>query len=81
MKHEFSASDEWQKNYLDRGKKETDKRLNYITRMNVKCKYCGHTVFPTKDRVICTYCGRWAYRNAKAEFKYKVIENMRGKKK
>ena len=44
---------------------------NYV----VKCK-CSHTILFTgvKDRLLCTYCGRYVYRDKKTEMKYKLKE-------
>ena len=79
-KIEFSSSDAWENNnYLDTNTLE--QRLTYISKLSVKCKHCGHTVFPKKERTICTYCGRWVYRTEKIEFKYKTLENIKNSKK
>lgn len=39
----------------------------------VKCK-CGHslTMPPGYDKILCTWCGNYAFRNKKAEFDYKM---------
>ncbi len=59
------------KNKLDK------KRLEHFTKQSVKCK-CGHTVFlNTHERLICTFCGHWVYKNDKIEFKYKMLENIK----
>lgn len=50
------------------------KKEDKLSELNVKCKNCGHTVFPTRDRIICSYCGNWVYKNDKIEFKYKLKE-------
>lgn len=50
-----------------------DKIANYT----IKCK-CGHSViFPNKeDRIICSWCGHYVYKNDKAKFKYKLKEEI-----
>lgn len=59
-------------------KKDRDfKRLQRYTKESVKCKNCGHTILPGKDRGICTWCGHWCYKNDKIEFKYKMLENIK----
>ena len=59
-------------------KNKLDKlRLERITKQSIKCKFCGHTILPGKDRGICTHCGHWCYKNEKVEFRYKLLENMK----
>ena len=73
MRNDFKSSDKWENNfYLDSNWKALDGRMNNLSRLNIKCKNCGHTIFPTKDRLICSHCGKWVYRNEKIEFKYKL---------
>lgn len=47
------------------------KRLECYLQNTIKCS-CGHSVFiPTNlDRLLCTWCGHWVYRNDKIKFKY-----------
>lgn len=44
----------------------------------VKCK-CSHTILFTgiKDRLCCSHCGRYVYRDKKAEIKYKLKEYLK----
>ena len=61
-----------------RKKKDKDfKRLEAYTRASIKCKRCGHTILPTKERELCTYCGYYVYKDAKTEFKYKMLEKSK----
>lgn len=53
------------------------KNHDKLSKLNVKCKNCGHTVFPARDRIICSYCGNWVYKNDKIEFKYKFKEILK----
>lgn len=64
---------------LDNSWKINSKRWTRITKASIKCKTCGHTIIPTRDRGICTYCGHWVYKNDKIEFRYKVLENLKMK--
>lgn len=42
----------------------------------VRCK-CGHRVLiVTKDRMICSWCGKYVYKTPKLEFEYKLKEYM-----
>lgn len=59
---------------VDYNWRSTLARQSKLNQMNVKCKYCGHTMFPVKDRTLCTHCGRWIYKNDKIEFAYKLKE-------
>ena len=57
--------------------KELSRILNDITKSRIKCE-CGHSVlFPQKaDRVICSWCGKYVYKNEQVEFKYKMKEKL-----
>ena len=54
--------------------KEADKFQDYM----IKCK-CSHTVMITsaKDRVICSHCGYYVYKDKKTEMKYKLKELLK----
>lgn len=54
--------------------KEYDILQDYM----VKCK-CSHTILFTgvKDRLCCSYCGRWVYKNKLSEIKYKMKEYLK----
>lgn len=49
--------------------REHDKFQDYM----IKCK-CGHSIlfFAHKDRIICTNCRNYVYKNKKVEMKYKL---------
>ena len=57
--------------------KELDKLYNRLQDHKVKCT-CSHTLnLPYKnDRVCCTHCGHWVYKDEKTEFKYKMREML-----
>lgn len=47
-----------------------------------QCEYCGHKMIVAKaDRVICSWCGHYIYKNDGIEFKYKVKEMIRNARK
>ena len=54
---------------------EHDKIQEYM----VKCK-CSHTLLFTgiKDRLLCSHCGHYVYKDKKTEMKYKIKEKLRG---
>lgn len=65
------------RNYLDYGNKINKKRSEVMREMSVYCKNCGHTVLvANKDRVLCTHCGYWVYKNDMIEFRYKLREQI-----
>lgn len=51
------------------------KRFQSLEKSRFYC-YCGHsvTINPPKDRVICTHCGHWVYRDKQKYF----TERMKG---
>lgn len=66
-------------NYLSY--KDIEKITQRATNHKVKCK-CGHSVVVTNkyDRVICSWCGNWVYKDKKAEFKYKMMKEIKKRK-
>lgn len=54
--------------------KEYDKMSPYMVRCN-----CSHTMLLTnkKERIICSHCGYWVYRDKKTEMKYKLKELLK----
>lgn len=60
--------------------KEDTKKFNFYTRNSIKCK-CGHTNFlGSRDKIICSWCNRYVFKDKKTEFKYKIINEIkRGK--
>jgi ribosomal protein S27AE len=69
------------KNYLDCSHKLDIKRNNIYRELSVYCKNCGHTMMIVDvDRVICTHCGYWVYKDDKIEFMYKMKETMKKEK-
>ena len=60
--------------------KRTKKFFNDMSSISVYCK-CGHSVqiYSKTDRLLCTWCGKWVYKNPQIEFKYKLQEKMKKK--
>ena len=59
----------------------SDKAFNIRTANKIKCK-CGHTQLLGKhDRAICDWCKHWIYKDKRTEFKYKLKEVKKWKKK
>ena len=58
--------------------KEMNKRLGVFQNYVIKCK-CSHSILFTgrKDRIICSHCGNYVYRDKKVEMKYKIKELLK----
>lgn len=56
--------------------KTSDKYINY----RIKCS-CGHTVYIPNciDKLLCSWCGRYVFKDSKAEFKYRLKEKLNKK--
>lgn len=66
------------RNYLDNSNNAIIKRNNVYAKMSRHCKNCGHTVLLLNvDRIICSHCGYWVYKDDKTEFMYKMKDNMK----
>lgn len=48
-----------------------------MSEMRSYCKYCGHTLIMTSaiDKTLCTYCGRYNYKNSIKGKKLEFIDN------
>lgn len=55
---------------------EDTKRFNALAKQRIHCKHCGHSITfykgSYKDKIICSYCGRYIYKNGLIEFKEKL---------
>lgn len=49
-----------------------------ITSLLTKCK-CSHSVLISYkcDRVLCSYCGHYVYKDKQTEFKYKLKDELK----
>ena len=58
--------------------KEIEKQSKVFQDYMIKCK-CSHTILFTgrKDRVICSNCGSYVYKDKKTEMKYKIKELLK----
>lgn len=56
---------------------DIEKYASVITANSTKCK-CGHTVTipPQLDKVLCSWCGKYVFKSAEVEFKYRMFEQM-----
>lgn len=48
-------------------------------KVKIPCKHCGHkSVIPVwVDRVVCSWCGYYVYRNKQMEFREEVKKLMK----
>lgn len=66
--------------YHTNGRKKTKEEIydSILSNYKVKCK-CGHVlVIVGKDKVICSHCGYYVYKNKKEEFKDKMRSALNG---
>lgn len=66
------TSDEWAIFNNDK------KRFHFYSTQRQYCD-CGHSVVIRADRekIICSHCGHWIFRNKKDEFVYRLREKLR----
>lgn len=63
--------------YLDHDMKAETKRWNEIRKHSKYCK-CGHTVIiMNTDKVLCSWCGNYVFKDDKTEFMYRMKENLK----
>lgn len=55
-----------------------DKKLyESASRGRIYCQNCGHSLIIGKqDKVICDWCGHYVFKDKKAEFKYRLKEQL-----
>lgn len=67
-----------------RSKKKTNKLESELAKYKRYCK-CGHSMIITPvakhNRVMCTWCGAWIYKNDFEEFKDKLNKNIKKEEK
>ena len=59
-------------------KKEMDKMPSNYRKNTYKCK-CGHSIVIAYncEKVVCSYCGNYVFKNKKDEFKYRMRERIK----
>ena len=56
---------------------EDSKRFRFFTENTTKCK-CGRSAFlGSRDKIICSWCGEYIFKNKKDEFLYRVGEILK----
>ena len=58
-------------------KKEMDRMFKTYTDNSYKCR-CGHSITIAKscEKVVCSHCGRYVFREKRDEFMYRLKEVM-----
>ena len=58
--------------------KDIEKLASQKTENRKLCKHCGHSVLvpKRKDRIICSWCKNYVFKDDKTEFEYRMKENM-----
>lgn len=60
--------------------KEEIKLQNELNKYKRKCKNCGHVMIFLKtskrNKIVCTYCGKYVYKNDLIEFKEKLNDKI-----
>ena len=68
--------------HTDSGRRKTKDEMisSYYRQYMYRCR-CSHTqLIPNQlDRVICSHCGNYVYRNKKLEFKDKLLKKIKEK--
>lgn len=48
---------------------DIERKRHFVTDNTIKCK-CGHSLFFKRNRMLCTWCGRFVFKDEREEFKY-----------
>ena len=56
------------------------KRLEDIKKNTIKCS-CGHSMLMNKGKVLCTWCGKYVYKDKKLEFQDKLKASLKKEEK
>ncbi len=59
--------------------KEIEKYHDEIQKAFISCSHCGHKVIIRKkeDKVLCSWCKNYVFKNKSDYFKYKLKKEMR----
>lgn len=55
--------------------KKIEDRASALSKYKTTC-VCGHKTIVNKDKVVCSYCGRYVFKNKQDEFKYRLNLTM-----
>ena len=57
--------------------REDIKKIDFYTKNSIKCK-CGHTNFlGSRDKIICSWCGQYVFKNEKIKFLHRIGELLK----
>lgn len=59
-------------------KEEFDRMTNELDKVKYECR-CGHkeVITSTEDKKICSWCGRYIFRDKRDEFNYRISEQIK----
>ena len=62
--------------------KEIEKYHDEVQKAFISCPNCGHKVIIRKkeDKVLCSWCKNYVFKDKKSEFKYKIKQQMKTNK-
>ena len=56
---------------------EDTKKNDFYSKNSTKCR-CGHTNFlGSKERIVCSWCNKYVFKNKKDEFVYRIGELLK----
>ena len=51
--------------------RDIEVRAGVLNKLKTRC-VCGHRVLVMYDKAICSYCGKYVFKNKQDEFKYRL---------
>ena len=56
---------------------EDKRRIDFFNENSTKCN-CGHTNFlGSRDKIICSWCGKYVFKNEKIKFLHRIGELLK----
>ena len=56
---------------------EDTKKIDFYSKNSTKCR-CGHTNFlGRKEKIVCSWCNKYVFKNKKDEFVYRIGELLK----
>ena len=50
---------------------------DFLAKNRVYCKSCGHVMYIVKqEKALCDWCGHYIFKDKRAEFKYRLKEQL-----
>lgn len=58
--------------------KDDTRKFDSISEGTIKCA-CGHSILTHKQKILCNWCGNYAYKDKKLEFEEKLKRRINEK--